>query len=48
VEGVYVRIDEGRQCVERGKVVRPDFIQGIEEDGHWMSKSVVRNERRGF
>ena len=28
----------------RGKIVRPDFIQGIEE--HWMGMEIVRNDVR--
>jgi atypical dual specificity phosphatase len=47
VEGVYLRIDapadEGgtTNCV-RGKIVRPDFIQGC-ADGHWLSKEPIKN-----
>jgi len=41
VEGVYVRIDNGDWSSERGKLVRSDFIQGIEE--HWMKKELVKN-----
>jgi len=40
VEGAYLRIDSDDGNVRRGKIVRPDFIQGITE--HWMSKEVVR------
>ena len=47
VEGAYLRIDaltdEGgtTNCV-RGKIVRPDFIQGC-GDGHWLSKEPIKN-----
>ena len=43
VEGVYLRIDDPRTGlnVARGKIVRPDFIQGITE--HWQSKKLERN-----
>ena len=41
VEGVYLRIDDAAHCVARGKCVRPDFIQGIEE--HWMAGGLVKN-----
>lgn len=43
VEGAYLRIDgDGATNAARGKIVRADFIQGC-EDGHWMSKELVRN-----
>jgi len=41
VEGVYIRIDEGGQLQNRGKIVREDFIQEIDE--HWSKKTVVKN-----
>eukprot|EP00288_Rhodomonas_lens_P014587 CAMPEP_0177705408 /NCGR_PEP_ID=MMETSP0484_2-20121128/8691_1 /TAXON_ID=354590 /ORGANISM="Rhodomonas lens, Strain RHODO" /LENGTH=961 /DNA_ID=CAMNT_0019216831 /DNA_START=63 /DNA_END=2948 /DNA_ORIENTATION=+ len=44
VEGVYIRVDDeaGMWLERRCKLVRPDFIQGIET--HWMSKNLVRNK----
>jgi len=49
LEGIYLRIDEsvevgGLWLQRRGKVVRADFVQGIEEGGHWMNKEVKRNK----
>lgn len=44
VEGVYVRIDNGQWHESRGKIVRPDFIQNIED--HWMKSELVKNEVR--
>jgi atypical dual specificity phosphatase len=50
VEGAYLRVDEvegaggsggGLHNSFRGKLVRPDFIQGIKE--HWQSRTVERN-----
>jgi atypical dual specificity phosphatase len=43
VEGVYLRIDDMLTGlnIARGKIVRPDFIQGITE--HWQSKKLERN-----
>ena len=29
---------------QRGKIVRADFIQGIEDGGHFLNKEVVRNK----
>jgi len=50
VEGTYLRIDAaeteaGATNTRRGKVVRPDFIQGC-ADGHWLGKEPVRNVMR--
>lgn len=42
VEGSYLRIDDEGGNVRRGKIVRPDFIQGCGE-GHWLSKEPVKN-----
>jgi hypothetical protein len=41
LEGVYVKVDDGEHCAYRGKLVRKDFIQEIED--HWMTKELVRN-----
>lgn len=42
VEGLYLRIEENGYEVKRGKVVRPDFIQDMED--HWSKKTVVKNK----
>lgn len=46
VEGTYLRIDTAEEAgttnTLRGKVVRPDFIQGC-SDGHWLGKEPVKN-----
>jgi len=50
LEGIYLRMDEpeeeggGLWLPQRGKIVRADFIQGIEEGGHFINKEVVRNK----
>jgi hypothetical protein len=41
VEGVYLRIEEDGYVVKRCKLVRPDFIQNIED--HWMKQTMVKN-----
>jgi atypical dual specificity phosphatase len=41
VEGVYLRVDEGDWLVRRCKIVRPDFVQNIEE--HWCKRTPVKN-----
>merc|ERR1712151_1130646 len=50
LEGIYLRMDEAEEeggglwLRQRGKIVRADFIQGIEEGGHFINKEVVRNK----
>ncbi|KAL1524949.1 hypothetical protein AB1Y20_019825 [Prymnesium parvum] len=41
VEGAYLRVDRGLSNAHRGKIVRPDFIQGITT--HWQSHTLVKN-----
>ncbi|WP_404370002.1 RNA ligase family protein [Corallococcus coralloides] len=41
MEGVYLRRDEGDFLLARAKVVRPEFVQAIEE--HWSSRPLERN-----
>lgn len=49
LEGIYLRIDEsptdgGLWLRRRGKIVRADFVQTIEEGGHWIHRDVERNK----
>lgn len=44
LEGIYIRIDEGQYLKTRAKVVRGDFIQTIEDSGHWSTQEVVKNQ----
>jgi hypothetical protein len=41
VEGVYVRIDDAQYLVQRGKVVRSDFI--ATPDAHWTKAQFTKN-----
>jgi hypothetical protein len=41
VEGVYIRIDGESHLEQRGKIVRSDFTQEIDE--HWTKKTLVKN-----
>jgi atypical dual specificity phosphatase len=41
VEGIYIRKNKDGFLERRCKIVRPDFIQGIEE--HWMKSGLIRN-----
>lgn len=40
-EGLYVRRDTGEDLVARAKLVRPEFVQAIDE--HWSKKVLVPN-----
>jgi ATP-dependent RNA circularization protein (DNA/RNA ligase family) len=41
MEGVYLRRDAGDFLLSRAKLVRPEFVQAIEE--HWSSRPLERN-----
>jgi len=43
VEGIYIRIDDQQYNIYRGKIVRPDFTQGIED--HWMTMTLEENSK---
>jgi hypothetical protein len=40
-EGLYVRIDQGERLVARAKIVRPEFLQAIDE--HWSRRELKSN-----
>lgn len=43
-EGLYLKVEEGDETVERFKWVRADFLQALlEADGHWQSRPIVPN-----
>jgi hypothetical protein len=44
LEGIYIRQDEGDWLRRRAKLVRAEFVQGIDE--HWMSRPLERNKLR--
>lgn len=43
VEGVYLRLDDGPWLRSRAKLVRPDFIQAINDGQHWTRREGRRN-----
>ncbi|RKI74187.1 DNA ligase [Corallococcus sp. AB049A] len=45
MEGLYLRRDEGDFLLARAKIVRPEFVQAIEE--HWSSRPMERNALAG-
>jgi hypothetical protein len=46
LEGVYIRVDDDITgfLKHRAKVVRSDFIQTVDDSGHWSTQVVVKNE----
>lgn len=46
VEGAYIRIEDEDHELERGKIVRPDFMQAIDE--HWSTMTLVTNTVRNW
>ena len=44
-EGLYIKVEEGGQVVERLKWVRADFLQTIaSNDSHWQSRPIIPNQ----
>jgi ATP-dependent RNA circularization protein (DNA/RNA ligase family) len=44
-EGIYLRIDHGDWLEQRAKLVRPAFIQAVEQ--HWSRSAIRPNRKRG-
>lgn len=42
VEGLYLRYDHGEWLKQRAKLVRPEFIQSVEQ--HWSRSVMMRNK----
>lgn len=40
-EGLYLRFDQGDRLVQRAKLVRPAFVQSVEQ--HWSHRHIVAN-----
>ncbi|CAI2512617.1 RNA ligase, Pab1020 family [Serratia fonticola] len=41
-EGIYIKQETEREVTKRAKIVRPDFIQNMNE--HWSRKALVKNK----
>ncbi len=41
MEGIYVRRDQGDWLEARAKIVRPEFVEGIDE--HWSEQTLKKN-----
>jgi hypothetical protein len=45
MEGLYIKVEEGGQVVERYKYVRWEFMQTLlESNSHWMDRPMVPNQ----
>lgn len=45
MEGLYLKIEENGQVVDRLKFVRPSFSQCVDESGtHWIDRPIVPNQ----
>nr|ALJ92478.1 RNA ligase 2 [Diplonema papillatum] len=44
VEGIYLRSDSGAWLQQRAKVVNSDFLQTIDDDGHWQKRVLEKNQ----
>ena len=45
MEGLYVKVEENGQVVERYKFVRWAFMQTlIDSDSHWMDRPIIPNQ----
>lgn len=45
MEGLYVRKEDSRGLIARAKVVRPEFVESMEQ--HWRDQPLRRNRRVG-
>lgn len=48
MEGIYIKVEEGGQVVDRMKYVRASFLQTVEESqSHWLDRPIVPNRLVG-
>ena len=44
MEGIYIKVEENGQVVDRMKYVRASFLQTVEESQtHWLDRPIVPN-----
>lgn len=47
MEGLYLKVEEDGQVVERYKFIRPSFVTAVLDSGtHWLSRPIVPNQLR--
>ena len=45
MEGLYIKVEEGGQVVERMKFVRAAFLQCVDfSEAHWIDKPIIPNQ----
>ena len=44
MEGIYIKVEENGEVLDRMKYVRADFLQSVEESGsHWLDRPIIPN-----
>ena len=44
MEGLYIKVEENGQVVDRMKFVRPSFLQTVDlSETHWLDRPIVPN-----
>ena len=44
MEGLYIKVEDGGQVVDRMKFVRPSFLQTVElSETHWLDRPIIPN-----
>jgi hypothetical protein len=47
MEGLYIKVEEAGQVVERYKFIRASFLQAVFDSGnHWMDRPILANQLR--
>lgn len=47
MEGIYIKVEDGDQVLERFKFVRPSFSTAVVESGsHWLDRPILPNQLR--
>ncbi len=44
MEGLYVKVEEAGEVIERYKFVRRDFLQTAVGEGHWQDRPIIPNK----
>ncbi len=44
MEGIYLRIESETEVTARAKMVRPEFVDSINQNAHWQHQEMVPNE----
>jgi hypothetical protein len=45
MEGLYIKVEENEEVVERYKFIRPSFLTAVvQSESHWLSRPIVPNQ----